>query len=110
MFGIGGFEVAVIIVVLLLVLGPEQLPGAIAQFVKVWREFNRFRHEMQETLTLGLDDLENLDQRRTRPEQRQEQRSSAPSNPAPETKQDAAPENTVTPDTLLPPPTEHDEP
>jgi Tat protein translocase TatB subunit len=51
MFGLGIWELAVILVVALLVLGPEKLPKVARQLGRVTRELRRAVSEFQSSLT-----------------------------------------------------------
>lgn len=55
MFGLGGFELVVIVVVLLLVLGPDRLPPFMKAAGKVVRQFRQASRDLRETA--GIDDL-----------------------------------------------------
>ena len=50
MFGIGGSEILVILIVALLALGPEKLPDAATKISKGIRELRRQTREVQETI------------------------------------------------------------
>lgn len=55
MFGLGGFELVVIVIVLLLVLGPDRLPPFMKAAGKVVRQFKQASRDLRETS--GIDDL-----------------------------------------------------
>ena len=60
MFGIGGLELLVILVVALLVLGPKKLPELARTLGKAMGEFRRVSTEFQRTLNteIALDDMQ----------------------------------------------------
>jgi sec-independent protein translocase protein TatB len=58
MFGIGGLELVVLLLVALLVVGPEQLPRMAVRIGRYVREFNRVRNELYRTVSLELDEFD----------------------------------------------------
>lgn len=66
MFGIGTFEVVVILLVALIVFGPQQLPKVAVTLAKSWREFNRALQDVKDQVKEGLDELEKQDGERPR--------------------------------------------
>lgn len=56
MFGLGIWEVAVILVVALLVLGPERLPKVARQLGRGLREVRRAARDFQTNITAELDE------------------------------------------------------
>jgi len=52
MFGIGGMELVVILIVALLVLGPKQLPKVARAVGKAMSEFRKVSTEFQRTMNL----------------------------------------------------------
>ena len=55
MFGIGFFEILIILVVAVIFLGPDKLPQAIVDFVKFFRALKRSINEAKETLDKELE-------------------------------------------------------
>ena len=58
MFGIGSMEFLVIILVAVLVLGPDQLPKLIRTFTKVMGDVRRVRTDFQRTINLEINQEE----------------------------------------------------
>ena len=58
MFGIGTTEFLVIIVVAILVLGPEHLPRIMRTFTKVMSDFRRVSTDFQRTINLEANQEE----------------------------------------------------
>lgn len=58
MFNIGGMEFVVILLVALLVLGPDKLPGAARQVGQFMGEFRRIAAGFQNELKTALDEEE----------------------------------------------------
>lgn len=58
MFGIGGWEFGLLIVLALIVFGPERLPRIAGQIGKSVREFQRQASEMQATFTTALNEAQ----------------------------------------------------
>ena len=58
MFNVGGMELIVIVLVALVVLGPEKLPGAVRQFGQVVGELRRISKGFQTDLRGALDEAE----------------------------------------------------
>lgn len=59
MFGIGGMEFLIILVVGVVVLGPERLPKVLRTFTKLMSDFRRLSTDLQRTINteLSLDEL-----------------------------------------------------
>ncbi|MEC7519973.1 MAG: twin-arginine translocase TatA/TatE family subunit [Myxococcota bacterium] len=55
MFGIGGTELVVIAIVLLIAVGPTRLPGLLKAVVRAYREFRRATRELR--ASTGIDDI-----------------------------------------------------
>lgn len=55
MFGIGFFEILIILVVAVIFLGPDKLPQAIVDFVKFFRALKRSINEAKDTLDKELE-------------------------------------------------------
>lgn len=55
MFGIGGTELVVIAIVLLVAVGPTRLPGLLKAVVKGYREFRRATRELR--ASTGIDEI-----------------------------------------------------
>ncbi|MDR2800436.1 MAG: Sec-independent protein translocase protein TatB [Desulfovibrio sp.] len=66
MFGIGGSEFLVIIVVAILVLGPEHLPRIVRTVSRVMSDFRRVSTEFQRALHVEADRQETEEQKRRR--------------------------------------------
>ena len=64
MFGLGTTEILVILLVALLVLGPQKLPGIARSLGKTLGEFRRVSTEFQRTLNA---EVEMAEQQKTRP-------------------------------------------
>lgn len=99
MFGIGGTELLVILVVALIVLGPKSLPQIARTLGKAMGEFRRVSSDFQRTLNAEID-LEEHEKRKAEAEKELfETRNSEPSSPEPQkTDQDssaAAPSRTA---------------
>jgi Tat protein translocase TatB subunit len=58
MFGLGVWEIALILAVALIVLGPRKLPGAAKQLGRSLREFRRAASEFQVSLEQEADEQE----------------------------------------------------
>ncbi|GGK68977.1 Sec-independent protein translocase subunit TatB [Planomonospora sp. ID91781] len=54
MFGLGWFEVAALVVIALLVFGPEKLPQAAAQAGRTLRNLRRMANNAKDDLRVGL--------------------------------------------------------
>lgn len=101
MFGIGTLEFGVVLLVLLLVLGPEQLPAAAAKLARIMREFNRVRNDVVNSLNVEIDEFERQ-QAHQKPRPR-------PSDPPRQPDDAPTPEReTVAASSLTPPPSRHD--
>jgi len=69
MFGIGVWEIVVIVLVALLVLGPEKLPDVARQLGRIMRDLKRTTNELQTTFQEAmLDEEERHRRERLRPE------------------------------------------
>lgn len=85
MFGIGGTELLVILVVALIVLGPKSLPQIARTLGKAMGEFRRVSSDFQRTLNAEID-LEEHEKRKTEAEKELfEARNSEPSSANPPT-------------------------
>jgi len=62
MFGLGFFEIAVVLIVALLVLGPEKLPKIARQLGRGLRELRRVAGEFQSALNTEVEDLDRAKQ------------------------------------------------
>lgn len=58
MFGIGGSEIAVIALIALLLFGPSRLPGLARSLAKAYREFQKFRRQMDDAVAELRSDIE----------------------------------------------------
>ena len=58
MFGLGFWEIAVVLIVALLVLGPEKLPKIARQLGRGVRELRRVAGEFQSALNNEVDDMD----------------------------------------------------
>ena len=65
MFNVGGGEILLILLVALLVLGPNKLPGAARQIGSALTELRRMSSGFQRELREALDDVESETQART---------------------------------------------
>lgn len=65
MFNLGGLEILVILVVALLVLGPDKLPGFMRTVGKTVGELRRVSNEIQQTVSLAV--TENASRSQTAP-------------------------------------------
>ena len=81
MFGLGFAEIVVILVIALLVLGPDKLPGIAKQVGKGLREFRRAASEFQEAMHLSDDFMQREHKERKAPQNSLSQ--DALSNPEP---------------------------
>ena len=63
-FGIGLFELVMIAIVALVVLGPERLPGAMREVAKYMKQLRSISHEFQSQFSEELKMLEEIDPRR----------------------------------------------
>lgn len=54
MFGIGGFELIIIIVFALIIFGPNNLPDVGKQIVKVLRKFNEYKTQIESTVKTDI--------------------------------------------------------
>ncbi len=63
-FGIGLFELVMIAVIALVVLGPERLPGAMREVAKYMKQLRSISHEFQSQFSEELKMLEEIDPRR----------------------------------------------
>ena len=63
-FGIGLFELVMIAVIALVVLGPERLPGAMREVAKYMKQLRNISHEFQSQFSEELKMLEEIDPRR----------------------------------------------
>lgn len=55
MFGLGGMEVLIILVVGVVVLGPERLPKVMRGFTKIMSEFRRVSTDLQRTINTEIN-------------------------------------------------------
>lgn len=55
MFGFGFFELVVVLIVAVIFLGPDKLPGALVEMVKYWRLLKRTLEDAKGTLDKELD-------------------------------------------------------
>lgn len=55
MFGLGGMEVLIILVVGVVVLGPERLPKVMRSFTKLMSEFRRVSTDLQRTINTEIN-------------------------------------------------------
>lgn len=55
MFGLGGMEILVILLVGVVVLGPERLPKVMRSFTKLMSEFRRISTDLQRTINSELN-------------------------------------------------------
>ncbi|MDR1686501.1 MAG: twin-arginine translocase TatA/TatE family subunit [Desulfovibrio sp.] len=62
MFGIGGTEFLVIIIVGILVLGPDHLPRLVRTFAKVMSDFRRISTDFQRAVHFEVDEAERAQQ------------------------------------------------
>ncbi|MDR1125000.1 MAG: twin-arginine translocase TatA/TatE family subunit [Deltaproteobacteria bacterium] len=62
MFGISSFEFLVILLVALLVVGPDKMPGIIRRFTRLVSEFRRMKTDFHRTVNLELANLELAEQ------------------------------------------------
>lgn len=74
MFGIGSFEFLVILLVGVIVLGPEKLPKVMRAFSKVMSEFRRVKTDLQRTMNAELAQQEYKEQQKAVKAERQKQR------------------------------------
>ena len=58
MFGLGIWEVVIIVVVALMVLGPERLPKVARQLGRVTRELRRAAADFQRNLTMEANEMD----------------------------------------------------
>jgi sec-independent protein translocase protein TatB len=63
-FGIGLFELVMIAIIALVVLGPERLPGAMREVAKYMKQLRSISHEFQSQFSEELKMLEEIDPRR----------------------------------------------
>jgi sec-independent protein translocase protein TatB len=63
-FGLGPMELALIIFIALIVLGPERLPGTIREVMKYWKYFRNLSSELTSQFSEELKGLEDLDPKR----------------------------------------------
>ena len=82
-FGIGLFELVMIAVVALLVLGPERLPGAMREVAKWIRQLRSLSSELQSQFSDEFKMLDELDPRRMINEALDPNAPSAKAKPAP---------------------------
>lgn len=62
MFGISSFEFLVILLVALVVVGPDKMPGIIRRVTKLVSEFRRVKTDFHRTVNLELANLELAEQ------------------------------------------------
>lgn len=55
MFGLGGMEILVILLVGVVVLGPERLPKVMRSFTRVMSEFRRISTDLQRTINSEIN-------------------------------------------------------
>lgn len=67
MLGIGNIEIACIILVVLVVFGPEKIPDMAVSLGKFLRAFNRMKNDVTRQLTEGLDEFERAETRQPSP-------------------------------------------
>ena len=67
MFGLGLAEIVVVLVIALLVLGPEKLPGIAKQIGKGLREFRRAASEFQAAIQMSDDFMQREQEKRPPP-------------------------------------------
>lgn len=65
MFGLGGMEILIILVVGVVVLGPERLPKVMRGFTKIMSEFRRVSTDLQRTINTELN-IQELNERQQR--------------------------------------------
>ncbi len=63
-FGIGIFELVMIAIIALVVMGPERLPGAMREVAKYMKQLRSISHEFQSQFSEELKMLEEIDPRR----------------------------------------------
>ena len=63
-FGMGPMELFVILLITLIVLGPQRLPGTIREVMKYWRYFRNLSGELTSQLGAEFKDLEDLSPQR----------------------------------------------
>ena len=63
-FGIGLFELFMIAIIALVVMGPERLPGAMREVAKYMKQLRSISHEFQSQFSEELKMLEEIDPRR----------------------------------------------
>ena len=63
-FGIGLFELVMIAIIALVVMGPERLPGAMREVAKYMKQLRSISHEFQSQFSEELKMLEEIDPRR----------------------------------------------
>ncbi len=81
MFGIGGSELLVILVVALVVLGPKSLPKVARTLGKAMGEFRRVSTDFQRTLNAEVDLEEHETRKREAKKELFEERNTPPSSP-----------------------------
>ena len=100
MFNVGGGEVIVILLIALIVLGPDKLPGAARQVGKYLNEFRRISSGFQDEIRSAMDVVN---------QPTTDAPPAAESTPAESTATDSAPPD-VTPDADPPTPPAEPEP
>lgn len=99
MFGIGGTELLVILVVALIVLGPKSVPQIARTLGRAMGEFRKVSTEFQRTLNTEIE-LEEHEKRKQEAEKElfPEQKPAEAAKPAETAPKTAAPSRTETPD------------
>jgi sec-independent protein translocase protein TatB len=79
MFGIGGTEFLVIIIVGILVLGPDHLPRIVRSFAKVMSEFRKISTDFQRAMHVEADGMERAAQAPPKKKKKTEPKAPSPS-------------------------------
>lgn len=95
-FGIGIFELFLIAVIALVVLGPERLPGAMRTIAGYMRQIRDISNEFTSQFSEEIKMLEELDPRRMVNEALDPTKTPAPANKTPLAKSTPAPKPTTT--------------
>ncbi|MDR2123769.1 MAG: twin-arginine translocase TatA/TatE family subunit [Desulfovibrio sp.] len=82
MFGIGGTEFLVILIVGILVLGPDHLPRLVRTFAKVMSEFRKISTDFQRAVHFEADEAERA--QKEPPQKKKKPKKQPPSPPAPD--------------------------